>query len=386
MAKIKCEYCETEYESDMPACPLCGTPTPDYSSEEYDEVERRAPSRPKRGAREAPREDTIPRWISVLISVFLGLAVIVGAVYAMYALDIIKFGRKSEADPPDALNLPIDETGDEPSAASPSEPDEPEQTGEPDAPEEVACTGLSVTPASLSLNTAGISASLTAVVEPDGCTEPVTWVSSNPAVCSVDAAGEVTSLGEGDAIITVACGSETKTVEVVCNFSGAGGKTGSGAFLSIEDLTLLEPGEQVTVQIKNSPEDAEIKWSSEDESVCIVKEGVITAISRGETAVTALVNGEELSCKVRCRFDGTYTPDSGAAGTSNRLDHDDVTLNVGGSFEISVVNGRSGGWNVSDGNVISVNANGIVTGISKGEAEVYTVVGGERLSCIVRVK
>lgn len=385
MAKIKCEYCETEYESDMPACPLCGTPTPNYSAgeEQYDE----APPKRKRGAREAPREDAIPRWIAVLISVFLGLAVIVGAVYAMYALDIIKIGKKAGTKVPDSLDLPIEAPEDEPASddTSPSESEGPEPSGEP---EETVCTGLSVTPASVRIGEIGISAELTALVEPAGCTEPVTWVSSNPAVCSVDAAGKLTSFSEGTAIITVACGSETSTVEVLCDFSGEGGVSEGGVTLSVEDLTLLDPGEQTAIQIKNAPEDAEIVWSSKDESVCIVKDGTVTAISRGETEVVAAVDGKELSCKIRCRFDGTYTPDPDTSGNSsgNRLDHDDVTIGVGDTFEISVVNGRSGGWNVTDSSVISINANGIVTGISAGTAEVFTVVGGERLSCLVRVK
>ncbi len=385
MAKIKCEYCETEYESDMPACPLCGTLTRNYSAVE--EKPDEAPPKRKRGAREARQEDAIPRWIAVLISVFLGLAVIVGAVYAMYALDIIKIGKKAETKVPESLDLPIEPPEDEPPSApaSPDGPEVPEPSGEP---EETVCTSLSVTPASLTLEQIGISVKLTASVEPAGCTEAVTWVSSNPAVCSVDATGSVTSFSEGSAIITVACGSETSTVEVLCDFGGEAGESQNDAVLSIEDLTLLDPGEQATIRIENAPEDAEVSWSSRDEGVCIVKDGAVTAISRGETEVVATVNGKELSCTVRCRFDGSYTPDPETDGnpSGNKLDHDDVTLTVGGSFEISVVNGRSGGWNVTDSSVISVNANGIVTGLSSGTAEVFTVVGGERLSCIVRVK
>ncbi len=383
MAKIKCEYCETEYESDMPACPLCGTPTRNYSAVE--EKSDDAPPKRKRGAREAPREDAIPRWIAVLISVFLGLAVIVGALYAMYALDIIKIGKKAETKVPESLDLPIETSEDEPPSAdaSPDEPDVPEPSGEP---EETVCTSLSVTPASLTFGEIGISVKLTASVEPAGCTEAVTWVSSNPAVCSVDATGSVTSFSEGSAIITVACGSETSTVEVLCDFGGETGESQNAAALNIEDLTLLDPGEQATIQIENAPEDAEVAWSSKDESVCIVKDGTVTAISRGETEVVAAVNGKELSCRVRCRFDGSYDPGTADNPSGNKLDHDDVTLTVGGSFEISVVNGRSGGWNVTDSSVISVNANGIVTGLSEGTAEVFTVVGGERLSCTVRVK
>ena len=51
-----------------------------------------------------------------------------------------------------------------------------------------------------------------------------------------------------------------------------------------------------------------------------------------------------------------------------------------------MVNGVSGGWNVTDGSIITVDGNGIVTALAKGQAEVYTIIGGQRLSCIVRVR
>ena len=218
-------------------------------------------------------------------------------------------------------------------------------------------------------------------IEPENCTEEISLVSSNPAVCTVDADGQVTALGEGRAVITAACGEQTGTVSVICDFGS--GAALEGLALSSDDVTLLAVGEAVSLTVSGVPKGAEVVWSSDDRDVCTVEDGVVTAEGPGVASVTAEVNGKELTCTVRCRFEEDPAISSGNG--SNKLDHSDVTLQVGESFEISVVNGISGGWNVTDGSVIAVDGNGIVTGVGKGTASVYTVVGGERLECIVRV-
>lgn len=382
MARITCEYCNTEYESDMEQCPLCGMPNsaagseqPDRPREERTQTAERkiTPKKKRTGARAKPAEDKIPRWIYILISVFLSLAVLIGSLYAMYAVGIIKFGGdKNKKD--ESLDLPIQEDDPGPEPAP-----EPEPKPEPE-PEPVACTGLSLKE-EIVLTEVGGLANVELRVEPENCTEAVSLVSSNPAVCTVDADGQVTALGEGRAVITAACGEQTGTVQVICDFGG--GTAGEALALSSGDVTLLAAGESAALTVRGLPDGAEVIWSSGDEDVCTVEDGVITAQGPGVADVTAEVDGQRLTCTVRCRFeDGGGAPSGGGA---NRLDHTDVTLKPGESFEISVVDGISGGWNVTDGSVITVDGNGIVTGIAKGTASVYTVVGGERLECIVRV-
>jgi len=353
----------------MPQCPLCGTPNPAPVPAEEAE-----PQRPKRGgARAAPKEDRIPRWICVLISVFLGLAVVIGSLYALYALDILKFGKKAE-EADETLDLPFEE--DTPSDAAPAEPeaDEPsEQT--PSAP--AACTALTLDPATLRLSEPGAQASVAVSILPANCTEAVVFASSDPAICSVDATGLVTALSEGSATVTAACGSKTATVGVTCDFSGT---SASGASINLTDVTLTTAGDHASLSIENAPADAEIVWSSSDESVCTVEDGAVTAVGGGTATVTAEVSGEKLECVVRCTFE------AGSGGSGDRLDHTDVTLNVGEGFEISVVDGVSGGWNVTDGSIITVDKLGNVTALASGTAKVYTVVNGSRLECVVRVK
>ncbi len=404
MARSTCEYCGTEYESGMRQCPLCGTPDPDLVQEESGDVrlEPQAESRARprlgrsgtpqhrgvkrgSGARAAPEEnraDNIPRWILVLICVILSFAAIIAALYALYALDILRFGKgekdgETPAVPTDEdLPAPAEETGD------------PAQSSESPAPGTTSgtllCTGLRTEADSLSLGAAGATIELKYEVEPEGCTEVVKWISSDPAVCSVDATGTVTAYSEGTATLTAACGAQTATMKVVCSFDAEPGENGGEMELNEEDVTLSGLGDQFTLRLRGGKA---VAWTSSDPAVCTVAGGVLTAEGPGTATVTASAEGRQYPCTVRCSFEEDDPPDDGDGedGRKYELDHDDVTLGVGESFEISVVDGVSGGWSVTDTSVCTVDVNGNVKGVGRGEAKVYTVIGKQRLECIVRV-
>lgn len=383
MARIICDYCGTEYDDTMQRCPLCGTVNETAAEEEparEERPDRQRNRQRKAGAHAAPNSDKIPKWLSILICVVLGIAVVIGALYAMYALGMLS-PKKSDPDQP-SLTLPI--TQEEDPAPDQGEEEAPQPTDEEDSGE-VLCTGLTVSPASIRLDSAGISAAVSASAQPAGCTEAITWSTSDPAVCTVDEDGIVTSVDGGTATVTAACGRYTAEVTVNCEFANS---RENNASLSTVDFTLFSTGEQATISVLNAPEGASITWSSSNTNVCTVSGGVVTAVKAGTATVTADVNGKKLECIVRCNIEGSVvaTDDNAEVAGGYALDHQDVTLGVGESFEISVVGGVSGGWSVSDASVISVDGNGIVSALSSGTASVYTTVAGQRLECIVRVK
>ncbi|CAG7649828.1 hypothetical protein PAESOLCIP111_05960 [Paenibacillus solanacearum] len=68
----------------------------------------------------------------------------------------------------------------------------------------VPVTGVSLHPTELILTAGQAPQKLTATVQPADATNPaVTWLSSNPAIASVDSAGTVTPVAEGTATVTV---------------------------------------------------------------------------------------------------------------------------------------------------------------------------------------
>ena len=416
MARKICDYCGTEYDDSQACCPLCGSTRGELieeeprvsqpvqrkaEPEELEDVEellerharRRAPEhrreaddressegRRSAGRRKEDRRDQIPRGLSILICVILGIAVVIGALYALYKVGVFSL---REAPDDTSLELPIDDESDTETDSDPTTSD----TTDPAEPATVSCTGLTVSPATVRMNTAGISTVVTAVVEPADCTDAIVWSSSDTSICTVDSQGVITAVDGGTATVTAACGGFTAEVEVNCDFSNS---QENNAYLSTTDFTLFSTGETAEIQVLDAPDGASITWSTSDASVCTVANGTVTAVGGGTATVTATVNDKALECTVRCSFTTVNRPSGDTAentpsGSGNQLDHTDVTLSVGQSFEISVVNGVSGGWNVSDASVISVDANGIVTALSSGTATVYTVIGGERLECIVRV-
>lgn len=83
------------------------------------------------------------------------------------------------------------------------------------APTEVAVESVTVTPASLTLKANAAPAQLAAVVAPENATnKTVTWSVDNAAVAAVDAAGVVTPVSGGKAIVTATAGGKTATCEV----------------------------------------------------------------------------------------------------------------------------------------------------------------------------
>lgn len=400
MARIICEYCSTEYDDTLQRCPLCGTVNDAEAAEAPPERERTparsrarsaAPGEGKPRHRVAKPErpkadgDRIPRWIMVLICVILGIAVVIGALYALYALGAFTPKKDTQDDSSASLDLPIaDEDPPKDQAQQPdTAPGGEQQPAQPEPSGEIACTNITVSPAVIRLEKENSSALVTPTVLPAGCTDPVVWQSADESICIVDSTGIITAVDGGKTTVRVTCGDKATEVEVNCDFPNS---KENNATLSSTDFTLFSKGEQATLTVNDPPRDAEITWTSSDTGVCTVKDGVVTATGGGTATVTATVNERELTCTVRCNIPGYMPATPGNAEGGDRLDHDDVTLEVGGGFEISVVGGVSGGWNVTDASVISVDGNGNVKALASGTASVYTVVGGKRLECIVRVK
>ena len=73
---------------------------------------------------------------------------------------------------------------------------------DPNAP--VPATGITLSANAITLATGGTE-TLTATVTPSGCTDSVTWTSSNPSVATVSN-GTVTAVAEGTAVITASVG------------------------------------------------------------------------------------------------------------------------------------------------------------------------------------
>ncbi|MDR2739488.1 MAG: Ig-like domain-containing protein, partial [Treponema sp.] len=189
-----------------------------------------------------------------------------------------------------------------------------------DAP--VAVTGVSLSAATLTLGV-GQEQTLTAAVSPaEAANKAVTWISSDTAIATVDANGKVSGVTAGTATITVtttdggktaACAVTVQAEAVIIAVTG----------VSLSSATLTVPvGGVGSLTATVSPADAANKavtWSSGDDAVATVTNGVVTGVATGTATITVTTTdgGHTAACTVTVKGIADYlTADSrGASAT-----------------------------------------------------------------------
>lgn len=155
-------------------------------------------------------------------------------------------------------------------------------------------TTISVTGVELDKSTASVevgkSVTLTATVLPSNATnKKVTWSSSNEAVATV-AEGVVTGKAEGTATITVTTvdGAKTATCVVTVTKNTSPIVAVTGVKLDKTSYEIME-GLPVTLVATVEPADAtnkDVTWSSSDETVATVENGLVTTLQPGTATIT----------------------------------------------------------------------------------------------------
>lgn len=176
------------------------------------------------------------------------------------------------------------------------------------APATVAVTGVTVAPATLTLEV-GQTGALTATVAPATATnKAVTWTSSAPAIATVDASGTVKGIAPGTATITVktADGGKTATCAVTVKAAAAPAVKVTGITLNHASITVngdLERVQLIATVAPATATDQSLTWTSSDASVASVDgAGLVTIRKKGKATVTAKANdGSGVSAS--CLFD-----------------------------------------------------------------------------------
>ena len=335
-AVIRCPNCGEDYSVTYKRCPFCDEKAEDQKrhmpEEDPDlpEEEGHASGGKRLGGGDHPW--TTPRIIRTVVS----LAVILAALVIVVTQVLPLVNRASQVTAGGGSPAPVESGAVDtaPPTVSPApESAPPEGTPAPEsqspasqAPESQA--PASQPPASQAPETGNGTASgitlsradftmndrypdpvrLVATLTPQGASGTVTWSSSNPAVTSVDANGLVTHGTEnGQATITASLpNGVSETCTVRCNFtsSSSGGETSSSSgdlSLNRADFTLQYAGE--TFRMRVSGTSSTPTWSIGNTSVAsISSDGTVTAVGEGSTTITCTVDGQTLTCIVRCSF------------------------------------------------------------------------------------
>ena len=158
-------------------------------------------------------------------------------------------------------------------------------TGE--QPGESGLTGVSLDRYTLTLYAGEEAEQLTATLKPEGTEAAIHWTSSNQTAATVSQDGKVTPLSAGITVVTAAAGDYRASCIVTVQ-----PKRVRVTGIRFEETThTLMMGSTVTLQPIIAPDDATVKnltWVSSDEQTATVsRTGIVTALSVGETTITA---------------------------------------------------------------------------------------------------
>ena len=229
---------------------------------------------------------------------------------------------------------------------------------------------------------AKLTPTITAEDTTKACTDAVTWKSSAEKVATVNA-GTVTFVGEGTATITVTVGEQTATCTV----------TVKAKVVAVEKVTLdkttaaLTVGDTTTLKATVTPDNATDKtvtWTSSDETVATVKDGVVTAVKAGTATITAKAGDKTATCTVTVK-------DKVVAVEKVTLDKTSAELTVGDTTTLKATvtpdnaTDKTVTWTSSDETVATVK-DGVVTAVKAGTATITAKAGDKTATCAVTVK
>ena len=234
----------------------------------------------------------------------------------------------------------------------------------------------------------GSSAQLYAVCTPDNASiQAVTWSSRNPKIATVDDNGIVTGLQKGSATIdaTAADGSGvrgSKTIQITQDVTDVEIK-------NRDQDHIVATGRTINLGVNVMPQSASVRtvnWYSSDESIATVRNGVITGRKAGYCEITvASTSNPDVTDTVLVQVIQMVT-------RVNVTNEKGMTIRKGESAQIT--------WSVEPADasikdvtfkssapkVLAVDANGIVTGLSRGAANVtVTAADGSRRETSYRV-
>lgn len=172
----------------------------------------------------------------------------------------------------------------------------------------IQVTSITISKTTLSLKK-GDTATLTATVSPSDATDKsVSWSSSDATIASISQDGLVTAIKSGTAAITVKAGEKSATCSVTVT-------------TPVESVSLsktsasIEEGKSITLVATINPSDADDKtvvWTTSDNMVATVSNGVVTGVVEGTCTITATVSGKSAECKVTVK---KYSPSGNHEGT-----------------------------------------------------------------------
>ena len=229
----------------------------------------------------------------------------------------------------------------------------------------------------------GAASQLTATIKPVNATEKgYTFSSSDEKVATVTAQGLIKAVSCGEAVITVKSKENNKTA--TCKVTVV--EPVKDMQLAVSEVTIYK-GKSHTVQYTILPEDATLKtatYTSSDTKIAKVSsKGVITAMGKGEATITVIPDGnQEITKTIK------VTVLLGVEEIKSEQKTVEVYENQKAKLDFAVLPADAHNpavtFKSADEKIAKVDAQGNVTGVSKGET-VITVQSVQEPSVILEV-
>ena len=190
------------------------------------------------------------------------------------------------------------------------------------------------------------------------------WTTSNDKVVIVAQSGEIAGVKPGKATITAQVGKQKAKAEI----------TVKAKPLSLSETKIeMDEGSDEALSINNY-ENQKVEWSSSDESIATVENGIIHAKKEGTVTITATIDKKDYTCKVTVHK------------LIKVIDQKEMTVIKGGQGQLTITNvdPEKIKWDTSDYGIATV-ANGTVYGLKTGKATITGKVGKKTYTCKVTV-
>ena len=225
------------------------------------------------------------------------------------------------------------------------------------------------------------------VIRPETASDhSMQWTSSDPSIATVNAAGTVTAVKAGSAIISVVTKdggfSDTCTVNVVPKVNVTGIDIANKAVTLAQGMTYGINAEVFPHHASNQ----QIKWSTNAPKVATVNEdGVVTAVSAGTAIITATTVDGNYS--MRCTITVTQSVSGVKVSPATASVAVGSSKTISAAVQPSTATSKGVTWYSSNEAVATVNSRGIVIGVAPGTATITALTdeGGFSDACTVTV-
>ena len=311
--RIHCEYCGEDYSSTYKHCPFCDeielegdAADPSENGYSHSRGGKRLVTNTRGGGYGGGNSP----WR--LIGMIVSLALIIAAVIIVISI-IVPLVSKGHPDPDSSISPsdstpPVTESAvPSPGTSSPPVEDPPEST----IPAGQTATGFTLDQTEFSFSDRypdPITIHVTFI--PAGSTGTIAWSSSDPDVVSVDESGKVSHGSKrGSATITASMAGGAEQTCIVYNqvtsssaSTTPAGNSNTSLSLNRTDFT-FSALDNPSVQMKVTGTSSTPTWSIGNSAVATISaDGVVRPAGPGTTTITCTVDGQTLTCIVRCSF------------------------------------------------------------------------------------